>query len=395
MTTRVLHLRTVTGKGGGPEKTILNSPGGIGDGYEMRLAYFRPKNDLQYDMPARARRIGVELVDIAESGPVDPRALASLLREIGSFRPHILHAHDYKTNLLALLVRRWSHAKIVSTMHGYGLPSSRLAMYYRLDAWTLPRMDYVVAVSAELQQTALRWGVRPAHCALVVNGIDTQAFCRRTNGDDIRAKLGIPRHVPLIGAVGRLHAEKGFDCLIRAVDSLISDGLNAHLVIAGEGEERGALTSLIGRLGRSEQIRLLGHRTDIADLLQCLDLFALSSLSEGLPNVLLEAMALNVPIVATRVGSVGEVIEDDINGVLIDPHNVESLKRALHRLLADHDLRQRLGDAGRLTVVEKFSFRKRMDKIRAIYGRLTKTDSKRPGAAASENRPAHRRKLVP
>src|SRR5438876_521377 len=107
MRQRILDLRTVCGLGGGPEKTLLNSPRYLEHAYEMRLAYIRPERDAQYDMPSRALQMGVDLVDIPERGPLDVRTIRRLYDEVRRFKPALLHAHDYKTNLLALLLGHW------------------------------------------------------------------------------------------------------------------------------------------------------------------------------------------------------------------------------------------------------------------------------------------------
>src|SRR5262249_3833375 len=151
----------------------------------------------------------------------------------------------------------------------------------------------------------------------------------------------------LIGAVGRLSAEKGFDYLIRATDHLLKNGLDVELLIVGDGDARPALQALIDELGRGDRSRLLGYRADLKELYGAMDVFALSSLREGLPNVLLEAMALEVPILATRIAGIPRLIRDEENGLLIEPAQTEELTRALTRLHADGALRARLGQAGR------------------------------------------------
>ena len=170
--------------------------------------------------------------------------------------------------------------------------------------------------------------------------------------------------------VTRLVAEKGFDVLIKAVDQLLKSGADVELIIAGEGHETANLQAAIDQLGRQERIRLLGYRTDTKDLFQAMDLFALSSLREGLPNVVLEAMALGVPVAATRVAGVPRLIRHGENGLLIEPGSLDELVGALGQAQADPALRQRLAAEGRRTVEEKHSFRVRMDKIAALYDRL-------------------------
>ncbi len=164
--------------------------------------------------------------------------------------------------------------------------------------------------------------------------------------------------------------EKGFDLLIRAVAQLVSHGLDVGLLIAGEGDERLRLQALIDELGLADRVKLLGYCSDTRGLYQALDAYVLSSLREGLPNVLLEAMALEVPVVATRIAGVPRLIEDGLNGVLVEPGDANGLTAAVRQLAGDASLRSRLGQAGRQTIEERYSFAVRMEKVRRVYDAL-------------------------
>lgn len=367
---RVLHLRTVSGRGGGPEKTILNSPRFLDGKYQLRLAYIRPESDPEYNMIERAAQMGADLVDIPERNGIDPRTLWRLVREVREFRPDILHAHDYKTNVLAALLGRWFGIRTVTTMHGYVSRGGRLEIYYRLDRWALGQMDHIIAVSDDLYQMLDQLNVPAARGSFIPNAIDHQQFARRCPSTEARKRLGLEPSRPLIGAVGRLAEEKGFDRLIQAVDRLHHAGLDVGLVIVGEGSERPRLEALIAQCCRGDRIQLLGYRSDVRDLYEAMDVYALSSLREGLPNVLLEAMALEVPIVATRVAGVPRLIDDSVNGLLIQPGSVEELTRSLELLLRDTELRKRLAGFGRQTITVRYSFAARMGSIQAIYDDL-------------------------
>jgi glycosyltransferase involved in cell wall biosynthesis len=386
---RVLHLRTVSGKGGGPEKTLLNSPRFLRGAYELRLAYIRPAVDPDYDLPARARRLGVDLVDIPERGPVDPRTLWRLAGAIRQFRPAILHAHDYKTDILAVLLGRLLRVPVVmTTLHGYVTRGGRLEIYYWLDRWALRRMDHVVAVSPDLHGLVAGLGIPPGRCSLVENAIDAAEYRRAGPIAAAKARLGLDPDRLVVGAVGRLSPEKGFDVLIRSAGRLRAAGLDVAVIIAGEGRQRGDLRALAEGLGLGDRVHLLGHRADTVGLYEAMDAFALSSLREGLPNALLEAMALEVPVVATRVAGVPRLVEDGLSGLLVDPGAEDDLTRALARLLGDPGLRARLGVQGRATVEARYSFEARMRKIRAIYDDLLGRASPGPPIPRGDDAPA-------
>jgi glycosyltransferase involved in cell wall biosynthesis len=314
----------------------------------------------------------VDLADIAERGPLDPSTLWRLTREVASFRPQILHAHDPKTNLFSLILGRWFRIPVLTTLHGYVTRGGRLETYYAIDRWSLRRMDHVVAVSEDLYELAASLGIPPSRCSLIRNGIDTEQFCRQRSAAEAKFKLGWDPHRFVIGAVGRLSPEKGFDLLIRAVHHLAKTGVQADLVIIGEGEQRAELQALIYKLDCAKNVKLLGYRSETQGLYEAMDLFALSSLREGLPNVLLEAMAMEVPVVATRIAGVPRLVRDKETGLLVEPGDEDGLAGAIACLAKDPDSRSRLGKAGRMAVESGFSFAIRMQKIRLLYDHLVK-----------------------
>lgn len=363
-------MRTVTGPGGGPEKTILNSPRYIGDGYEMRLGYLRPRNDAAYDLPERAAALGVTLVDIPESGAIDFGAIRKISREIREFRPHLIHAHDYKTNLLSVLLGKWHRVPVVTTVHGYDPRTPKMNRYYAIDRWSLRWMGHVVVVNDDLCREVVSHGVSVDRCTVVANGIDSEMFQARNERSESKRKLRIDEDRLVIGAVGRLSAEKGFDVLIRAAARLLDEGLAIELLIVGEGPARAELQREISRCKHPERMRLLGHCRDVIPIYEAMDVFVLSSLREGLPNALLEAMAMQVPVVATRIAGIPGVISNGESGLLVEAGDELPLAEAIRCLAADDALRNRLGAAARQCIVERFSFRNRMEKIRAIYDRV-------------------------
>ena len=246
----------------------------------------------------------------------------------------------------------------------------RSPQYYKIDRRSLRYYERVICVSSDLHDECLASGVPANRCVVIQNAVDTEQFSPGISNVEAKRRQGFHPHRFCVGAVGRLAAEKAFDRLILAVDRLLDRGLDLELVIVGEGEERPRLESLIAKLNRGDRIRLLGHRTDTPQLFRAMDLFVLSSLREGLPNVVLEALAVQVPVVATRIAGVPNLIQDGQNGLLVEPDNVVQLAAAVERMAGDAALRTRLALAGRSTVEERYSFEVRMQKIRAIYDQL-------------------------
>lgn len=368
----VLDARVVAGSGGGPDKTILNSPRFLApSGYVNLCAYMHPPNDPGFEQLRRkAEAWQAPLLSVPDRGPWDWRVITALLRICRHERVALWHGHDYKSNALGLLLRRFWPMRLVTTVHGWVHFTGRTDLYYRIDRFCLRHYESVICVSEDLRQRCLESGVPAKRCVLIENGIDTQEFTRRLTCPDARKRAGFCPDRPLVGAVGRLSPEKGFDLLIRAADQLLRDGHDFDLLVVGEGDERPRLEALIAQLDRGDRIRLAGYRADLRELYEAMDVFALSSLREGLPNVVLEAMALEVPVVATGIAGIPRVIRHEENGLLVEAGNVGALAEALARLLTDAGLRERLRRAGRHTIETTYDFAARMQKIRALYDDL-------------------------
>jgi len=329
-----------------------------------------PPNDPGFEqLRLKALAANAPLVSIHDRGAWDWRVVTQYLAICRRERVNIWHGHDYKSNALGLLVRRFWPMHLVTTVHGWVKHTRRTPLYYRIDKLCLPRYESVICVSDDLRERALECGVPQDRCLLIENGIDTVEFSRQASVAAAKRREGFSDRFT-IGAVGRLSAEKGFDLLIRAAHELIKRGLDIQVVIAGEGEAESELTQLIHELQLQDRVRLLGYRSNVRGLYEALDLFVLSSLREGLPNVVLEAMAMETPVLATRVAGIPRLIQDGVNGMLIDSGSVEQLTDSIAKLFKDATLRARIVAAGRQTVVEHFNFASRMTKIQALYDRL-------------------------
>jgi glycosyltransferase involved in cell wall biosynthesis len=368
----VFDTRVVTGAGGGPDKTILNQPRFLRPlGYRNLCGYLYPPGDAGYtQIEAKASRYKAPLVSIPDRGPWDWRVVNQLLSVCRRENVAIWHGHDYKTNALGLLLRRFWPMKLVTTVHGWVHHTTRTPLYYKIDKFCLPRYDRVLCVSPDLHEAAVVCGVPPERCVLVENGIDTAEYTRKLSVADAKSKLGFPTQSLLVGAVGRLAPEKAFDLLVRSVHDLVTRGLDVRLVIVGDGDDRPRLEALIRELNLADRVTLAGWQGDVRAYFEAMDVFALSSLREGLPNVLLEAMALETPCVATRIAGIPRLISDGQNGLLVEAGDLAALTRSLAAIMTNAELRTRLAWAGRATIDARYSFHARMERIAMIYDEL-------------------------
>jgi glycosyltransferase involved in cell wall biosynthesis len=373
---RILEFRSAEGAGGGPEKTILlGAAQSEPDRFAVTVCYIRDARNTTDEIGARARQLGVDYVEIRQRRRLDPAVWRTTRHLVRERHIDIVHAHDYKTNLLALLLARTDGVIPLSTAHGWtGRSWREQFLYYPIDKRLLGRFPLVIAVSGQIRRDLLRTGARPERVRTVLNGIDHQAFRRRREREaEARTKLGIKPGELVIGGIGRLAPEKRFDVLLKAVALLRRQRPALQLLFAGEGPSRADLEGLAGQLGISSACRFLGHYGNIPELHHALDILVQSSIYEGTPNVVLEAMALETPIVATDAGGTAEIIEPGVHGLVVPPDDPGALVQAVEWTLADRQTTARRVKAARRRVEGELSFDTRMQTVEAIYEELMRT----------------------
>jgi glycosyltransferase involved in cell wall biosynthesis len=382
---RILELRSVRGTGGGPEKTILLGAARSDPArFAVTVCYLRDARDGVFSIDTKAGDLPVDYVEILEQHSFDrsvwPR-LRALVRARGI---DIVHAHEYKTDLLAWLLSRFEGVTALSTVHGWTGHSQRERwFYYPLDKRILALFPKLIAVSSDIRRNLIQHGARPDRVTTVLNGIDHRAFRRDpAKVASMRSQLGLRDEDIVIGDVGRLEPQKRFDLLVDAVAALRASQPHVKLLIAGEGSLREALAQQIARLGLGDVCRLLGHRADVTDLHHAFDLFVQSSDYEGTPNSVLEAMALETPVVATDVGGTAELVRDGIDGLIVPPGNLPALVRAIETALADTGATAVRAASARRRVETDLSFDARMAAVEAIYTDLFERRGAAGGAAS-------------
>lgn len=372
MTPVVFDTRVVTGSGGGPDKTILNSPRFLEPlGYRMLCGYLHPPGDPGFaDIEAKAAKYHAPLIAIPDRGPTDVSVVKALLKVCREHRVAIWHGHDYKTNALGLALRPFHKMKLVTTVHGWVHHTARTPLYYKIDKFCLKRYERVYCVSPDLVEACRAAGVKESKLVLLENGIDTAEYTRKQTTAEAKAALGLPADRLHVGAVGRLEPEKAFDLLIRAVHQLNAGGVGCGLTIVGEGHDRPRLEALVKELGLGDRVQLVGWQSDVKRWFEAMDVFALSSRREGLPNVLLEAMALGVPCVSTAIAGIPRLIENGVSGRLVPPDDLPAMVAGLSELLTSAATREKYQAAGRSTIDARYSFAARMQTLAKEYDDL-------------------------
>jgi glycosyltransferase involved in cell wall biosynthesis len=370
---RVLELRSVRGTGGGPEKTIMLGAAGTDPSrFSVTVCYIRDRRDDIFTLDQRAKHLGIDYVEILESHSFDPSIIRPLRQLVRSRRIEIVHSHDYKTNLLALLLARLERIVPLSTAHGWTGNSGRERwLYYPADRRLLAWFPRVIAVSGDIRDALARAGARANRVTVVLNGIDPDRFKRNPDLESsTRRRLQIEPHHTVIGAVGRLARQKRFDLLLDAIAPLLNRFPHLLVVIAGDGELKDTLAQHARTGGLASRCRFTGHVEDVISLHHAFDLFVQASDYEGTSNAVLEAMALETPVVATDAGGTAELVAHEVHGLITPCGNVRAMTDAIEACLRDPAGARARARAARTRVENEISFRHRMRSVEAIYEAL-------------------------
>jgi glycosyltransferase involved in cell wall biosynthesis len=374
---RLLELRNTYKWGGGPDKTILLSAERHNRALvEVAVAYIRDIRDTEFCITDKARARGLTFYEVKEHGKLDLRVLRALRDIVLRHNINLIHGHDYKSDLFAALLRGWmghQHFALMSTAHAWVMLGLRGELYRRLDLALMRRFDHLIAVSQATKNEMIAAKIQPERISVIHNAIDTSAWSPRYATPALKEELGLRQGCPVIGYVGRIMPEKDLETWLRAAALVAQRCPEAHFVLVGEGRDGATLGQqqrLAAELGIAERVHLPGYRAQLLPVYGSFDIFVLSSRREGLPNSILEAMAVGLPVVTTDVAGTKELVLDGQTGYVVPQGDVDRLAQAMVRLVSDKQLRHCLGHAGRERIEREFSFTQRLQCVEALYARV-------------------------
>jgi glycosyltransferase involved in cell wall biosynthesis len=279
----------------------------------------------------------------------------------------LIQSHEYKSDLLAWVVSRVHPIPVMTTIHGWISHNVKRRLYVKAAQSVLRSFSRVVAVSDQTKAAVLACGVPEHKITVIHNGIVAENYRPEDYPPGlIRHQFGVPAGVPLIGYVGRLSPEKGQADLLTATAQLLPKYPDVWIVLVGDGPDREALQRRAASLGIAHRVVFTGHLADVRPVIRDLDVLALTSHTEGFPNVVLEALCMETPVVANDVGGVREIIEDGVTGTLLTPGSPDRIAQALGRCLDAPEWAQTLAVQGKRVVHERFTFRARVAKEESL-----------------------------
>ena len=372
-------------RGGSARNVFLTVTGHDRDRFRVGLVYGRSTGRSEAD----AARLAADLHELRQAGVVlfevpclvrdisllrDARATLALWRVFHRERPDVVHTHTSKAGALGR-VAAWLAGVpvIIHTPHGhifYGYYGPAISWVIRLFERLLAlTTDRIVTLTDRGAQEHVQYRIAaPDKFVTIPSGIVLSAF-RSVPIDPAvkRNELGLPTEGPVIGTVGRLVPIKGHEWLLKAAPLVLAEFPHAMFVFLGEGPLLGRLQQLEGKLGISGHVMFLGARQDVPECLATFDVFAFPSLNEGMGRALIEAMAVGLPAVATRVGGIPDVVADGETGLLVPARDEAALADALLKLLRDPARRQAYGHAARRSMDERFDVEAMVRAIDRLY----------------------------
>jgi glycosyltransferase involved in cell wall biosynthesis len=306
---------------------------------------------------AAARELGLEVDVIPERGRFDRSVIRALRKVVAQRSPDVIVTHQVKSHFLMKISGLWKKYPWVAFNHGYTTTDRKMLHYNHLDRWSLPRADRVVTVCEAFAKQLVKMGIPRARIHVQHNSIRPEPPVSAPEMYAFRRKLGVKDDERMILAVGRLSKEKAQIDLLHAFRKLSDTHaeINARLVIVGDGPERENLEMTAASLGISDRVIFTGQARNVEAYYAAADVLANPSHSEGSPYVLLEAMAANLPIVATAVGGVPEMVENNQTALLVPASDPQAMADAIARILSDEQLGQRLAASASTLGAFRFS----------------------------------------
>jgi glycosyltransferase involved in cell wall biosynthesis len=360
-----IHILEIAGNAivGGMETYVRNLVCGL-PGYGMKVTCLAPYESA---FTAGLRQQNSEVFITAMANDPPWRSIQFVVELVRQKKIDLIHAHLPRAHILAGLVGRMTNVPVVATIHGMDLDLLDLGAYYTAGT-------HLVVVCQQAYAQALIHGVDPNRLTLVRNAVDTQIYMPRGISLDFRKTIQLPEDALLVGFVGRLAWEKGPDDFISTAGYVNARLPDVHFAIVGEGPMEAELRDMIASSHLENRIHMAGLRTDTWNIYPALDLIAQTSRVEGMPLVLLEAMACGIPVVAMGTGGVPEIVEVGITGLLSAPGDWTGLGEALVDLINAPDRLTQMGVAARERVERFFDLNHSIRLTAELFHRLVKNE---------------------
>ena len=365
---KILHIRDSGGFFGG-EQVILTILKNLNrNKYEPLLLYLDRGDGKSKRLVEVAALFNIHTIAVPCRRKFDLKTIKQIRHEIKNRNIGCIHTHDFKSDFYGLMATINTPVTRIATSHGSTKDSILLRSYLFLSEFVFYNFyDWIIAVSKQRKNDLFTNLIIRKKIILIENGIDTELFrLSQSNTDQEETTKLFSRSVN-IAIIGRLYPDKGHAYLLQALPRVIEKFADLMLFIIGEGPSGNVLKQQVQESGLDNHVKFLGVRNDLYHFYQCLDLLVIPSLREGLPYVLLEALANNVPVVASRVGAIPDVIEHNHSGYLVEPMDVNGLANAVIDSLSDRRRAVQMTGNAYLKLQKYFSAEKMIQSVETLY----------------------------
>ncbi len=379
---RVLHVHTLPVVSGSGINVLLTMRGLRSKGYDVELAC-RGEGELIQEAEKEGFKIRV-VPNFAQEINIykDIMAFFELIYIVKKYHYDIVHTHNSKAGFIGRLAAKIAGVPLViHTIHGFAFHDFekpwRRKLFIFLERLAAKWADKLIVISQPLKEWGLSVGIgREEQYTLIYSGIEMDKFKVNIDVNKKKKEFGIKPTDLVVGMVAKLWKGKGHECVLKAAKKIIKKIPNTKFMFVGEGYLYEKIRDLRDKLGLNSYVIFTGFRKDIPEITSIFDVAVLASYFEGLGRVILEAMILGKPVVATEVGGIVDVVEDGVTGILIPPNNSDALSDALIRLLYDEGLRKRIGENAKKRIDERFSAQTMIDRIHHLYRSLLMKQTK-------------------
>jgi len=327
-----------------------------------------------YMQAARERQL--QVLPIMEQSAFDRQVVKQILQAISQHSIDILHTHDFRSDLFGLWCAKKAGIPLVTTCHGWIANNLKGRVYTVVDKLALRFFDRVITVSETMRRQLRRIGIADSSIRVIPNALIIDDYQPDRQQQSYREELGLADSTRLIANIGRLSPEKGQAIFLRAARELLEREQDLCFVLIGIGPQQDELQALADELGISRQVVFAGYRSDMQNIYNSVDLVVQSSSTEGMPNVILESLLMEVPVVATDVGGTAEVMQHETSGILIEPGDLQQLVAGISSFIENPQYHQQLAAAGRKYVAQNFDHKRRVERLMDVYEQLAPEMSK-------------------
>ncbi len=357
----------------GPGRTILDCAESLNErGFQFIIGSFSGGEQKTSEYVDEAKRRGLKFALIHEKKSFDRDIFKQIKNIIAENNVDVIHCHDFRSNIFGLICGRICDVTVITTVHGWINNNIKGTIYTYIDKFLLRFFDHIITVSYKTKSLVRKVFIPDEKVSVINNALKIENYLEGNVESYLRQELDIDSDTILIGCIGRLSQEKGQLEFLRACKDIINENIKVKLVLVGMGPDKDKLNNYVELNGMSESVFFTGFRKDMNNIYNNLDLVVQSSFTEGMPNVILEALLMSTPVIATDVGGTSEIIENGINGVLINPGKENEIHNCIKNFLKNREQYLNMAKVGKIKIIKEFNHDSRIKKLINIYANSIK-----------------------